>query len=367
MKIGAPKEIKDQEFRVSLTPGGAQALHRQGGAVLIEAGAGEGSGFSDGVYRRAGARIVSKRTLFQEADIVVKVKEPLASEYSLFRRGQTLFTYLHLAANRTLLDLLIHKEITAIAYETIASPTGARPLLKPMSEVAGRMAPLVGAFYLQKQYGGMGLLLSGTAGVPKANVTVIGGGAVGKNAAQVALGMGAAVAIVEESRPRRAALERFFRGRVATLPPDLDKIARRIEESALVIGAVARSADKAPHLVSRKMISRMMKGSVVVDVSIDQGGCFETSRPTSHSDPVYTIDDVVHYCVPNMPGVVPNTATLALTRATLPYLQKLAKWGLKEAVRRDPAFAKGVNTYLGQVVHPDIAKAFGLKVVALNL
>jgi alanine dehydrogenase len=213
----------------------------------------------------------------------------------------------------------------------------------------------------------MGLLLSGMTGIPKANVTVIGGGTVGKHAAQVALALGAAVSIVEESRPRRAYLQEFFNGEIVTLPPDRDKIARRLEESALVIGAVARSADKAPHLVSRKMISKMKKGSVVVDVSIDQGGCFETSRPTSHSDPIYTVDGVVHYCVPNMPGVVPMTATLALTRVTLPYLQRLAKLGFKKAVRRDPALAKGVNTHRGNVVHPDVAKVFGAKAVPLDL
>lgn len=367
MKIGAPKEIKDQEFRVGIAPAGARALYRQGHTILVETGAGVGSGFSDQAYRAAGARVLSsKRSLFDQADIIVKVKEPLPSEYPLFHPGQILFTYLHLAANRKLLEVLIKKEVTAIAYETIKLADGTRPLLRPMSEVAGRMSVLIGAYYLQKQYGGMGLLLSGMAGVQKGNVTVIGGGTVGKNAAQVALALGAAVTVMDENSARRSYLDALFEGRVVTLPPDRDLISEQVRGSDLVIGAVARSAGKAPHLVTRGMISKMKKGSVVVDVSIDQGGCFETSRPTSHSNPVYLAHGVVHYCVPNIPGVVPKTATVALTNETLPYLQKLAKLGLKRAARTDTALAYGMNVHRGKVIHPGVAKAFGMKAEPLD-
>lgn len=361
MKIGVPKEIKDQEYRVSLTPAGAGALHRRGHAVLVEARAGEGSGIPDQAYRAAGARILSKKSLFDQADLILKVKEPLPSEYEFFHPGQILFTYLHLAADRKLFQFLVDREITAIAYETIELPDGARPLLRPMSEVAGRMAALVGAFYLQKKWGGVGLLLSGVAGVRKGKVVVLGGGVVGKNAAQVALALGADVTIVDENSARRSHLDDFFQGRVTTLPPYPDEIAEEVMTSHLAIGAVFRSGDKAPHLVTRRMVSKMQKGSVVVDVSIDQGGCFETSRPTSHSDPIYTAHGVVHYCVPNMPGVVPNTSTYALANETFPYLQMLAELGFEKGVQSDRALARGVNIYRGKVIHPGVAKAFGLQ------
>ncbi|HLG23044.1 MAG TPA: alanine dehydrogenase [Candidatus Manganitrophaceae bacterium] len=366
MIIGAPREIKDQEFRVSLTPSGVSALRREGHTALIESGAGEGSGFSDQAYRKAGARVLSsKRSLFEEAELIIKVKEPLPPEYKLFHSGQILFTFLHLAAERRLLDALLKKKVTAIAYETIESEEGARPLLKPMSEVAGKMSVLIGAYYLQKMWGGHGTLLAGVPGVPRGKVMVIGGGVVGKNAAQVALALGAAVTIVEESSPRRAYLDDFFRGQVETLPPYREEIAERLVRNDLVIGAAAHSADRAPHLITRKMVSTMEKGSVVVDVSIDQGGCLETSRPTSHSDPIYTTEGVLHYCVPNIPGVVPRTSTFALTNETLPYLLKLAKLGLKRATRTDPMLARGVNTHQGRVVHPGVAKAFGIKAESL--
>ena len=362
MRIGVPKEIKDHEYRVSVIPAGVSTLHRQGHTVLVEAGAGAGSGISDAVYQEAGAQIVaSKESLFDQADLIVKVKEPISSEYGLFHPGQMLFTYLHLAANLTLLEALIQGKVTAIAYETIELADGSRPLLRPMSEVAGRMAVLVGAHYLQKQSGGMGLLLSGVAGVEKGRVTVIGGGIVGRNAAQVALSLGASVTVFDQSAAQRAYLDDFFRGQVVTLPPYQDEIAAQVAKSDLVVGAVARSAEKAPHLVTREMVAKMKKGSVVVDVSIDQGGCFETSRPTSHSEPVYEVDGVLHYCVTNMPGAVPRTSTFALTGVTFPYLERLAQLGFKRAIETDPALANGVNIHDGKVVHPGVANVFGMK------
>lgn len=362
MKIGVPKEIKDHEYRVSVAPAGVGALHREGHLLLVEAGAGEGSGIPDAAYRKAGARIVaSKESLFNQADLIVKVKEPISSEYGLFHPGQLLFTYLHLAANPALLEALLKGKVTSIAYETIESADGSRPLLRPMSEVAGRMSVLVGVQYLQKQSGGMGLLLSGVPGVEKGKVTVIGGGVVGKNAAQAALSLGASVTVIDENAMRRVYLDDFFRGQVVTLPPYQEVIAEQVEASDLVIGAVARSADKAPHLVSRETVSKMKKGAVVVDVSIDQGGCFETSRPTSHSEPVYEVDGVLHYCVTNMPGAVPRTSTFALTGVTFPYLEALAQLGFNRAIEADPALAAGVNTHDGKVVHPGVAKVFGMK------
>ncbi|MBI3804362.1 MAG: alanine dehydrogenase [Nitrospirae bacterium] len=367
MKIGVPKEIKDHEYRVSVIPAGVGMLRRGGHPVWVEAGAGEGSGIPDAAYRKAGARIVTSREkLFDEAELIVKVKEPLASEYDLFHPGQILFTYLHLAAEPALLEALLKGRVTAIAYETIALADGNRPLLRPMSEVAGRMAVLVGAHYLQRPSGGIGLLLSGLAGVEKGRVTVLGGGVVGKNAAQVALSLGAVVTVIDENAARRASLDDFFRGQVTTLPPYRDEIAAHVAASDLVIGAVARSAEKAPHLVTRQMISKMRKGSVVVDVSIDQGGCFETSRPTSHSKPTYEVDGVIHYCVANMPGAVPRSSTFALAGVTFPYLEALARFGLKRAVASDPALANGVNLYDGKIVHPDVAKVFGKKAVSLS-
>jgi alanine dehydrogenase len=368
MKIGVPKEIKDQEYRVSITPAGVNALYRKGHEVLVESKAGEGSGIPDQAYRTAGGRILtSKKSLFDQAEIILKVKEPLSSEYEFFHPDQILFTYLHLAADQKLFDFLIKKEITAIAYETIEWPDGSRPLLKPMSEVAGRMAVLAGAYYLQKKTGGMGLLLSGVAGVSKGRVTVLGGGVVGKNAAQVALALGANVTVIDESSTRRSYLDDFFRGQVVTLPPYPGEIAEQVQKSSLVIGAVFRSGDKAPHVVTRQMVSKMEKGAVIVDVSIDQGGCFETSRPTSHSDPTYIVHGVVHYCVPNIPGVVPMTSTFALANETFPYLQLLADLGLKKATQADSSLAAGINIHRGKVIHPGVAKAFGLQVNPLNV
>ncbi len=361
MVIGVPKEIKDQEYRISMTPVGVASLCQMGHTILLESGAGEGSGFSDEDFQKAGAEIaLSKKTLFNTADLIIKVKEPISVEYDFFRDGQILFTFLHLAADRPLLDFLLERGITAIAYETIELEDGKRPLLKPMSEVAGRMSVLIGAQYLRKTHGGAGILLSGVAGVPKGRVGIIGGGIVGKNAAQVALALGAEVTIFEQSSLQRAYLDDFFRGRVVILPPYPEEIRKNIPGCHLVVGAASKTGDKAPHLVSRDMVSKMMKGSVIVDVAIDQGGCFETSRKTSHSDPTYTVDDVVHYCVTNIPGIVPQTATFALANESFPYLQKLAELGLKEATAQDSALRKGINVDQGKIRHASVAEAFNL-------
>ncbi len=359
MIIGVPKEIKDQEYRVSLTPVGVGALHRGGHTLLVESGAGEGSGISDAAYQAVGAELVSsKAALFEQAELIIKVKEPLPVEFDLFRREHILFTFLHLAANPTLLRFLMERGLTAIAYETIELANGALPLLKPMSEVAGRMAVLMGAYYLQKSKGGMGLLLSGVAGVAKGRVSVIGGGIVGKNAAQLALNLGAEVTIFDNRSERRSELDDYFKGGVTTLYPYPDEIAAQLAQSDLAVGAVSKTGDRAPHLVTREMVARMKKGAVVVDVSIDQGGCFETSHPTTHSDPVYEEEGVVHYCVANIPGVVPKTATFALANETFPYIQKLADQGFERASQADAALAHGVNVHRGQIVHSALAAAY---------
>ena len=359
MVIGIPKEVKDQEYRVGIIPYGVGQLSREGHAILVEAGAGEGSGISDGTFAEAGAEIVSsKQLLFARADLIVKVKEPTPGEFNYFHKGQILFTYLHLAANRPLFDFLLEREVSAIAYDTIELSDGSRPLLKPMSAIAGRMAVLAGVHYLQRQNGGMGLLLSGVAGVPKGRVTIIGGGTVGQNAARTALALGAEVVVIEQRDAQRAWLDTCFRGRVVTLPPYPDEIAAQVKQSHLLIGAVATTGDKAPHLVTRKMVATMTKGAVIVDVAIDQGGCFETSRPTSHSDPVYTVDGVIHYCVTNMPGVVPRTATFALANATFPYLRMLAADGFDVATAKDASLQKGINVHQGKVIHPVLQEVF---------
>lgn len=367
MKIGIPKEVKEQEFRVGITPAGVAALRSQGHDLFVATHAGEGSGYPDRAYRQAGARVVaSKAALFAQSEIIVKVKEPLDTEYELFRPGQILLTYLHLAAEEPLFRFLMKRQVTAIAYETIEISDGTKPILRPMSEVAGKMAVLIGAHYLQRAQGGCGILLSGMAGVFKPRVTIIGGGVVGKSAAQNAVGLGAAVTVIDENSSRRSYLHDFFHGEVVILPPHGEDFARSIETSHLVIGAVARVGEKAPRLVTRKMVSRMPKGAVVVDVAIDQGGCFETSRVTSHLDPIYLVHGVIHYCVPNIPGVVPQTATVALCNETFPYLSALATWGLKEAIQRDVALARGVNLYQGKVVHPGVAAAFGMPCQPMN-
>ncbi|MGH7229159.1 MAG: alanine dehydrogenase [Nitrospiraceae bacterium] len=362
MIIGVPKEIKDHEYRVSLTPDGVQALCAAGHTVWVEPTAGEGSGFSDEDYRKAGAHLASSKAhLFQEAELIVKVKEPLLSECALFRPGQALFAYLHLAALPELTRALLDARVTAIAYETTELEDRSLPMLKPMSEIAGRMSVQVGARYLERSQGGRGVLLAGVPGVAPAKVVILGAGVVGSAATRIAVGMGAQVTVINQDLERLRSLDDLYQGRVVTLASSQPLIDRAVEEADLVIGAVLVRGAKAPRLVSRSVVSRMRSGSVVVDVSVDQGGCFETTRPTNHSDPVYQADGVLHYCVPNMPGIVPRTATLALTNATLPFIVRIASAGVERAIRADPALAKGVNLANGKVTCKGVAEAHGMR------
>src|ERR1700758_4794920 len=358
MIIGVPKEIKDHETRVGITPAGVKALTEAGHKVLVETHAGELSAFTDDDYQSAGAEIVgSAHNVWGNADMVVKVKEPVEKEYGFFRPGLTLFTYLHLAPLPELTDQLLQKKVTGIAYETIRDRNNALPLLTPMSEVAGRMSVQVGASYLEKEKGGRGILLGGVPGVPPAHVTVIGGGVVGTNAARIALGFGAKVTLVDLNLNRLREIDDIFNGRVYTLASNSYNVAHATAEADLVIGAVLIPGATAPKIVTRAMVSKMKKGAVIVDVAIDQGGCVETARPTSHSDPSYVVDGVVHYCVTNMPGAVPHTSTLALTNSTFPYLMRIASLGTTEALKRDPGFAEGLNTYLGTLTHRGVAES----------
>jgi alanine dehydrogenase len=360
MVIGVPKEVKDHETRVGLVPSGVVALHEAGHRVLVETGAGAGSAHADDEYQRAGAEIVPRAAdAWQGADLVVKVKEPQPSEYGFLRPGLILFTYLHLAPLPELTDCLLSSKVTGVAYETIVEPDGSLPLLTPMSEVAGRMAVQVGAQYLEAPAGGRGVLLAGVPGVAPANVVILGGGVVGTNAARVAMGMTAAVTIIDKSMNRLRQLDDVFNGHVVTLASNLWTIGESLKSADLVIGAVLVPGASAPKIVRRQMIAAMKRGSVVVDVAIDQGGCFETSRPTTHTDPIYFVDGVLHYCVSNMPAAVPHTSTLALTNATFPYLLELANLGLERAVAKNPALRAGVNTYQGQVTHPGVAQSQG--------
>lgn len=361
MIIGVPKEIKDHEYRVSLTPEGAAALRHAGHEVWIEPAAGQGSGFADDEYRKAGASIAaSKDDVFRKADLIVKVKEPLLSEAHLFRPGQVLFTYLHLASFPELTQSLLDRKITAIAYETTVSKDGSLPMLKPMSEIAGRMSVQIGAHYLEKTHGGRGVLLAGVPGVESGNVVVLGAGAVGASAIRIAVGMGAQVTVINLDPERLRYLDDLYRGRIATRTASSAAIEQAVCEADLVIGAVLVPGAKAPRLVSRATVARMKPGAVVVDVSVDQGGCFETTKPTTHSDPVYTVDGVLHYCVANMPGIVPRTSTRALTNATLPYMIRLASDGVDRAIRADPGLAQGVNLKDGRVTCQGVADAHGL-------
>jgi len=362
MIIGVPKEIKDHEYRVSLTPDAVQSLCAVGHTVWAEPTAGEGSGFTDDDYRKAGAHLASSKAhLFQEAELIVKVKEPLLSECALFRPGQTLFAYLHLAALPDLTRALLEARVTAIAYETTELEDRTLPMLKPMSEIAGRMSVQVGARYLERSQGGRGVLLAGVPGVAPGKVVILGAGVVGSAATRIAVGMGAQVTVINQDLERLRSLDDLYQGRVVTLAANQPVIDLAVEEADLVVGAVLVRGAKAPKLVSRAVVSRMKPGSVVVDVSVDQGGCFETTRPTTHSDPVYQIDGVLHYCVPNMPGIVPRTATLALTNATLPFIVRLASAGVARAIRADPALAKGVNLVNGKITCKGVAEAHGMR------
>ena len=350
MIIGVPKEIKDNEARVGVTPAGVKALAEAGHTVLVETQAGALSGFPDAEYQEAGAEIVGEAGyVWGKSDTVVKVKEPIEPEYAFFRDGLVLFTYLHLAPLPALTEKLLECKVIGIAYETVRDRKGTLPLLTPMSEVAGRMSVQVGAAYLEKEHGGRGILLGGVPGVPPAHVTIVGGGVVGSNAAKIALGFGAKVTLVDVNLNRLRELDDIFGGRLYTLASNSYNLAHATREADLVIGAVLIPGSMAPRLVTRAMVAGMKKGSVIVDVAIDQGGCVETARPMSHSNPSYVVDGVVHYCVTNMPGAVPHTSTLALTNSTFPYLLRIANLGVREAVRQDAGLAEGLNTWLGRL------------------
>lgn len=361
MNIGVPKEIKPQEYRVSVTPGAVQTLVEAGHRVLVERGAGAGSSFTDEEYAAAGASLGGAEDAWDQ-ELILKVKEPVASEYPYLRAGQILFTYLHLAADRPLTEALLAAGTTAVAYETVQLDSGALPLLTPMSEVAGRMAPQVGAHFLERAHGGRGLLLSGVTGVQGGTVTILGAGMVGTNAAKLASGLGARVNLLDVNHARLQYLDDVFNGRVQTTTSNHGNIAELLPQTDLLIGAVLIPGARAPRLVTREMLSLMKPGSVIVDVAVDQGGCIETIHPTTHEEPIYEVDGVVHYGVSNMPGAVPNTSTRALANQTLPYVLRLASAGL-QALQDDASFLKGLNTHAGNLTYGAVGKAFGLPVV----
>jgi alanine dehydrogenase len=361
MKIGVPKEIKIHEYRVGLVPAGVRELIDSGHQVLVESGAGAGIGFDDSHYRSAGAAIAQRADdIFATSDLVVKVKEPQLTECKQLRSGQTLFTYLHLAADREQAQALLASGATAIAYETVTAPDGSLPLLTPMSEVAGRMSVQVGAHSLQKANGGVGVLLGGVPGVAPAKVVVLGGGVSGTHAAEMAVGLRADVTVVDRSVKRLRELSSLFGSQLKTVYSTAHAIEELVRDADLVIGAVLIAGAAAPKLVTRAMIKTMKPGAVLVDIAIDQGGCFETSRPTTHAEPTYVLDGVIHYCVTNMPGAVPRTSTFALTNATLPYVRALADHGWRQALANDPGLARGLNIHGGEVTHEAVASALGL-------
>lgn len=367
MIIGVPKEIKISENRVGMTEAGVRQLVKEGHTLFVEKDAGLGSGITNDQYLKAGAKILdTKAEVYAKADMIMKVKEPLPEEYELLRENQILYTYLHLAAEPKLTKVLCERKVKAVAYETIQSPDGSLPLLTPMSEVAGRMATQIGAFYLQKDHGGKGILMGGVTGVKPAKVTIIGGGVVGTNAAKMAVGLGASVTVLDVNTKRLEYLDDIFQGRCMTLFSNAKNIEESVRDSDLLIGGVLITGQKAPTLVSKDMISSMSKGSVVVDVAVDQGGCIETCRPTSHQNPTYEIDGVIHYCVPNMPGVVPRTSTYALTNVTLKYASMLAAFGLEEASAKDPQLRKGLNVYGGYVCYEPVARDLQMDYKAYN-
>jgi alanine dehydrogenase len=361
MRVGVPREIKVHEYRVGLMPAGVRELVAAGHEVLVESGAGNGIGVDDAQFRIAGAAIAARASeVFERADMVVKVKEPQPAEYQMLRPGQVLFTYLHLAADPVQARGLMKSGATAIAYETVTAPNGSLPLLTPMSEVAGRMSIQVGAASLQKANGGFGILLGGVPGVPPAKVVILGGGVAGTHAAEMAIGLRADVTVVDRSVDRLRELSSMFGSALRTEYSTTATIERLVRDADLVVGAVLVVGAAAPKLLTRAMIATMKPGTVLVDISIDQGGCFETSRPTTHAEPTFVVDGVIHYCVANMPGAVPRTSTLALTNATLPYVRALADLGWQAAFRRDPGLAAGLNVHAGEITHEVVAKALGL-------
>jgi alanine dehydrogenase len=367
LKIGIPAEVKNNEYRVACTPSGAHELVRHGHEVFVEAGAGIGSSIPDADFEQAGARMLpSADDVWAEVDMVLKVKEPVAEEYHRLRKDLVLFTYLHLAASLPCTAALLDAGTTAIAYETVQLPDGSLPLLAPMSEVAGRMAPQAGAHHLQRDGGGRGVLMGGVSGVYAAKVVVIGAGVSGMNAAAIALGMQAEVLLLDKNVARLREADRIYQGHCQTVASNAYEIERAVIDADLVIGAVLVPGAKAPTLVTNDLVSRMKPGSVLVDIAIDQGGCFEDSRPTTHGDPVYSVHDSVFYCVANMPGAVPHTSTYALTNVTLPYALEIANVGWREALRSDPVLALGLNTHDGEVVYRSVAQAHGMNSVPLT-
>lgn len=368
LKIGIPKEIKANEERVSMTPGAVQRLVSEGHEVFVEKSAGLGAGYTDEEYAAAGAKILkSHESIFEECEMIVKVKEPLESEYPLLKEGQILFTYLHLAASRELTEALLNSGVIGIAYETVQTPDGNLPLLAPMSEIAGRMAPMVANQYLMRPYGKRGVLISGVPGVPEAHVTVIGLGHVGLNATRIALGLGARVTAIDKNPDKLRYAQDLFRGsNLTTLSSDPQNLRQALKYSDIVILAVLLPGAKAPTIITRDMLKLMKAGSIIVDVSIDQGGAAETSKPTTHLDPVYEVDGIIHYCVANMPGAVPRTSTRALSMVTIDYVSELAAKGFKMAVLENHALAKGVNVAFGHVTHPAVAQTFGMEYTPLN-
>lgn len=357
MIVGVPREIKAQEYRVGLTPTGARQLLTDGHTVLIERNAGVGSGFGDDAYLRAGASLVAREELFARSELLVKVKEPLPAEYELLRPEQILFTYLHLAPNRPLTKLLLERGLTAFAYETLED-AGRTPLLTPMSEIAGRMAPLVGAFYLQRPHGGHGLLPCGIPGVPPARALILGAGIVGQGAARIAVGLGMETIVLNRGNERLQEIDRQFHGTVQTRTLNDDALEEELGRADLVIGALYHIGGRTPLLINRERLHRMQPGAVIVDVAIDQGGCTASSRPTTHDDPVFVVDGILHYCVANMPGAYPRTATLALTNATLPYIRQLATDGVDTALLTSPPLATALNLRAGAILHPVLAASY---------
>jgi len=367
VRVGIPKEVKNNEFRVAITPAGVLELVRHGHEVVVEQSAGEGSSIPDADYVEAGARILSTADeVWGSAEMILKVKEPIAVEYSRMREGQVLFTYLHLAADRALTEELVERKVTAIAYETVELPDRSLPLLAPMSEVAGRLAPQVGAYALMRANGGRGVLMGGAPGVYAAKVVVIGAGVAGQNAAAIALGMQAEVLLMDTNVARLRLMDAIYQGHVQTISSNAYEVERAVLDADMVIGAVLVPGAKAPKLVTNELVSRMKPGSVLVDIAIDQGGCFEDSHPTTHAAPTYTVHDSVFYCVANMPGAVPNTSTFALTNVTLPYALALADKGWRQALVDDHALALGLNVYDGQITYAAVAEAFGMPSVRLE-